>query len=118
MSALKAKADIPNQPLMSASDPKRTGRQAGGEARPIAMTNIAAALARLALGQGAEMQQPPAIAIISGLAVQMIAGLAHHGGHLYHFGPTHWPKTLNRLLSPETDYRRVGLKCEIRSSNQ
>lgn len=42
--------------------------------RPIAMTTLAAILAlphlALGIGQGAAMQQPPAVAIISGLAVQ------------------------------------------------
>ncbi len=44
--------------------------------RPIAMTTLAAILALLPLalgiGQGAAMQQPLAIAIISGLAVQLL----------------------------------------------
>ena len=55
--------------------------------RPIAMTTIAAAIAllplALALGQGAEMQQPLAIAIISGLAVADAACLADNAGHFF-----------------------------------
>ncbi len=64
--------------LVGRGMPRRGGadrRPAMNRMRPIAMTTLAAILAlcrwRWGIGQGAAMQQPLAIAIISGLVVQM-----------------------------------------------